>query len=223
MRQDTPTPLIDAKKTVAETLEMDIIFGRLPPFHRLIEDDLMARFSTSRHKVRCAIDTLATRKLVLREANKGARVCGHSGAEILQIYELRNILQDAAIDRITFPIDPEIIAELRRLDAAHLKAAARDAFDEVFQLNNIFHSKIFSCCNSPVLTEAIELQAHRTFPIRTNNFMRSGYLSVAQSEHRKMIDALEHGNAVALKMLHRTHMMRPMRDYLERYKLTSAD
>lgn len=199
---------------------MEIIFGHLPPCHRLIEDDLMARFSASRHKVRCAIDTLAQRGLAVRETNKGAHVCGYSGAEILQIYELRGILQDAALRRIPFPVDPLVIDELRRIDAAHVKAALIEAYTEVFHLNNLFHQTIFGCCKSRALVEAIELQAHRTYPMRTNNFMQAGYLSLAQREHRKMIDALEHGNAEALILLTRTHTIRPMRDYLAQYNLT---
>jgi len=213
-------PASDPRHAIADTLEMDIIFGRLPPDQRLIEDDLMARFTASRHKVRCAIDTLALRGLVVRETNKGAHVCGYSGAEILQIYELRGILQDAAIRRIHFPVDPQTIEALRQIDAAHVKAAHVENYAEVFHLNNLFHRTIFACCKSRVLAEAIELQAHRTYPVRTNSFMQSGYLSLAQREHRKMIDALEHGNAEALILLTRTHMIRPMRDYLAQYNLT---
>jgi DNA-binding GntR family transcriptional regulator len=216
-------PAPDPKNAIADKLEMDIIFGRLAPAQRLIEDDLMARFGTSRHKVRGAIDMLTIRGMAVRETNKGAHVCSYTGAEILQIYELRNILQDAAIGKISFPVDPAIIATLRSIDAAHVAAASTDAFDEVFHLNNLFHQTVFSCCNNPALAEVVEVQARRTVPIRTNNFMRTGYLSLAQSEHKKMIDALEHGNAEALTLLTRTHMMRPMRDYLSQYNLAQRN
>ncbi len=203
-----PNPA-DEQNAIANSLEMDIIFGHIPPLQRLIEDELMARFSASRHRVRRAIDILAARALVLRETNKGAHVCGYSETEIEQIYELRDILHNAALRRIKFPIDPKIISALRTLHTAHIAAAALGDLEKVFHVNNRFHSTIFNCCGSSPLIEAIELQAQRTYPIRTYSFGEKGYLTVAKSEHKKMIDALEHGTVEALVLLCRSHIVRP--------------
>ena len=213
-----PNPT-DQQNAIANSLGMEIILGRIPPLQRLVEDDLMAQFSASRHRVRCAIDILAARALVVRETNKGAHVCGYSSEEIEQIYELRNVLHNAALRCIKFPLDPKIIVALRTLHSAHIAAAAQGDMEKTFHLNNRFHSTIFKCCGSPPLIEAIELQAHRTYPIRTNSFGQTGYLSLAQSEHKKMIDALEHGNIEALVLLCRAHITRPMRGYLAQHQL----
>ena len=213
-----PNPA-DEQNAIASSLAMQIIFGKIAPFHRLIEDDLMAEFKASRHRVRRAIDILASRVLVVRETNKGAHVCGYSGIEIQQIYELRDILHTAALHRIKFPVDPKIIIALRTLNAAHVAASAQGDLEKVFHVNNRFHATIFACCGSPFLTEAIELQAQRTYPVRTNSFHRTGYISMAQDEHKKMIDALEYGNVEALVLLCRSHIARPMRDYLARHDL----
>lgn len=212
----------DEQNAIANSLEMDIIFGRIPPLQRLIEDDLMAQFSASRHRVRCAIDILATRALVVRETNKGAHVCGYTGEEIQQIYELRDVLHNAAIRRIKFPVDPQIITALRTLYTAQIAAIEKGDLERVFRLNNRFHSTIFKCCGNLPLIEAIELQAQRTYPIRTNSFGETGYLTVAQNEHKKMIDALVHGNVEALVLLCRTHIARPMRGYLAQHQLVTA-
>lgn len=207
----------DEQNAIAHRLEMEIIFGQIPPLMRLIEDDLMARFSASRHRVRCAIDILATRALAVRETNKGAHVCGYSTEEIQLIYELRDVLHNAALRRIKFPVAPQIISALRTIHRAHIAAAADGDLEKVFHFNNRFHSTIFKCCDSPPLIEAIELQAQRTYPIRTHGFGDAGYLDIAQSEHKKMIDALEHGNVEALVLLSRSHIGRPMRRYLTQH------
>lgn len=198
---------------------MQIIFGQIAPFHRLIEDDLMAEFSASRHRIRCAIDILVARALVTRETNKGAHVSGYTGDEIQQIYELRDILHLAALRRIVFPIDPKIITALHTLHATHIAASAQGDLERVFHLNNRFHALIFGCCGSAVLAEAIELQAHRTYPIRTNSFQHEGYLSLAQDEHRQMILALEQADVDALIALSHAHITRPMRSYLVQHDL----
>ena len=46
----------DATRAIIKSLEHDIIFGRLHPRERLIEDELMERFSAKRHTIRTALD-----------------------------------------------------------------------------------------------------------------------------------------------------------------------
>lgn len=208
-----------AKDSVFHVLEMDIIFGRLGPGVRLIEDDLMARFGTSRHRVRCVIDQLAQRGLATRETNKGAHVCGYTRGQILQLYELRNILQDAAITSIQFPVDPKVTTALMILNEAHNTASLRGDLEEVFRINDQFHRTVFGCCPNKELCALIEAQARRTYPIRTSSFKISGYLAMAQKEHQEIIEALiacDHG---ALILLCRAHIERPMHDYIAQHHL----
>ena len=55
-------------------LEEDIIFGRLQPRERLVEDVLIKRFGGKRHVVRQALAELERMGIVVREQNKGAVV-----------------------------------------------------------------------------------------------------------------------------------------------------
>lgn len=211
-------PNLKPKNAMARTLEMDVIFNRLHPGTRLIEDDLMARFDQSRHRVRCAIDTLAQRGLAVRQANRGAHVCSYDRTQILELYELRNILQDSAIASFRLPVAPDIITRLLILNQAHATATARGDLEEVFHLNNQFHRTFFSCCDNKELCAAIEMQARRTYPIRTNSFKKSGYLMVAQREHQELVEALVQGDRTALIVLARTHIERPMHAYIAQHK-----
>ena len=56
---------------IVDKLETDIVFGRLHPRERLIEDDLMARFGAKRHLVRQALVELERMGLVRRTRNRG--------------------------------------------------------------------------------------------------------------------------------------------------------
>ena len=201
----------------AQVLEMDIIFSRLRAGERLIEDDLMARFKQSRHRIRCAIDILAQRGLAVRRTNKGAHVCSFTHRQILDLYELRNVLQDAAITSMQFPVKSETITRLVILNEAHATATARGDLEEVFHLNNQFHRTVFSCCDNKELCAAIEAQARRTYPIRTNSFRKAGYLANAQKEHHQIIQALKQGEHATLTALIRAHIERPMNDYIAQH------
>lgn len=209
------------KDALARELEMDIIFGRLFPNQRLIEDELMARFGQSRHRVRRAIDMLVLSGLAVREVNKGAQVCSYTGNEVRDLYVLRCILEGAALNRISFPVDPDAIDTLRDIQA-QLKASV-DAQDliEVFHLNNAFHARIFACCGNSALTEAIDAQARRSQPIRSMNFNSPDYLKQALVEHEEMIDALVQGDLQTLVPLNEEHILRPMQAYLDQYGLNN--
>ena len=56
----------DKVQGVVRTLQHDIIFGRLKPRERLVEEELGARFDVGRHVVRAAIEELDRLGLVRR-------------------------------------------------------------------------------------------------------------------------------------------------------------
>ena len=104
-------------ETILPILEEDIIFGRLRPRERLVEDDIMKRFGVKRHVVRQALMRLESMGLVTRAPNKGALVRDFSLHELDQIYEMRELLQERAVERIPLPAQPELTSELRRIQA----------------------------------------------------------------------------------------------------------
>lgn len=212
---------VSDKDALARELEMDIIFGRLFPNQRLIEDELMARFGQSRHRVRRAIDMLVLGGLAVREVNKGAQVCSYTGDEVRDLYELRCILEGAALTRISFPADPEAIDALRDIQSQlEANVEAQDLI-AVFNLNNAFHARIFACCGNTALTEAIDAEARRSQPIRSMNFNSAEYLEKALAEHEEMIDALVQGDLKKLVPLNEVHILRPMQAYLDQYGLNN--
>ncbi|RVC59173.1 GntR family transcriptional regulator, partial [Mesorhizobium sp. M4B.F.Ca.ET.088.02.2.1] len=110
---------------VVRALEEDIIFGRLAPGTRLVEDVLLGRFPVSRHTIRQALYQLEKLGVVTRERNKGAMVRRLSQEEVRQIYEVRELLQRQAALMIPLPASDALIDELmeiHRIYSAHVDA-----------------------------------------------------------------------------------------------------
>uniref|UniRef100_UPI003F708212 GntR family transcriptional regulator n=1 Tax=Elioraea sp. TaxID=2185103 RepID=UPI003F708212 len=84
----------------------DILFGRLLPRERLVEDDLVARFGATRHAVRAALQTLAREGLAVHHRNRGAQVRSFTPAEVEEITEVRELLHAEAARRIPLPAPP---------------------------------------------------------------------------------------------------------------------
>src|ERR1700712_4646344 len=111
---------IDEQAEVIKRVEEDIIFGRLPPGARLIEDNLMARYGSSRHFVRQALVHLEHTGIVQREKNIGAPVRSYSADEVRQIYEVREMLTRQAALMIPLPAPAALIAELEAVQAEYV-------------------------------------------------------------------------------------------------------
>jgi DNA-binding GntR family transcriptional regulator len=107
---------------IVRTLEADIIFGRLKPRERLVEDMLMERLGATRHLVRQALSELERLGIVVRERNKGCAVRYFPPAEVEQIYELRELLQAHAAGRIPLPAPGALLEALGAIHARHSRA-----------------------------------------------------------------------------------------------------
>src|ERR1700760_1664269 len=104
---------------VVAALEEDILFGRIGPGARLIEDEIIERFHTKRHFVREAFRELEKLGVVSRSPNKGASVRSFTREEMEEIYAVRIILAREAAVLIRFPVDPALIAKLEQIHHEH--------------------------------------------------------------------------------------------------------
>src|SRR3712207_6423603 len=124
---------------VVRALELDILFGRLKPRERLVEDTLMARFSTKRHVVRRALDDLEHMGFVVRAPNRGAAVRDFTVQDVEEIYELRELLQHRAAERIELPGEPDFVQTLTEIQRRHDAAVAAGDLRTVDHVNDAFH------------------------------------------------------------------------------------
>ena len=209
---DSPPPF---ERGIVDMLETDIIFGRLHPRERLVEDALMDRFAASRHKIRRVIAELVTRGLAEQKRNKGASVRYYSRTEVEELYEIRNTLQSQAISRMSLPVDQEPVTTLGTIQSAHARSSQENRLEETFQLNNEFHELFFSFCGNRLLAEAIRNYTWKTHPFRSRQFFDARYRSESVQDHADMVTALIEQDRPALLELNLRHTNRPRDMYLQ--------
>ena len=137
------------RERVATALEEDIVFGRLKPRERLVEQDIMDRFETRRHVARAALEALESRGLVERRANRGAAVRDLSEREISELYFMRELLHRAAAEQTPLPISEDILAELRTVQARHDVPLSYNSFGLV-SLDELMFGLNLQCKDSPL-------------------------------------------------------------------------
>ncbi|MCL5426602.1 MAG: GntR family transcriptional regulator [Gammaproteobacteria bacterium] len=199
---------------IVSSLEEEIIFGSLLPKQRLYEDELILRFNTKRHIVRAALQELERRGIVDRAPNRGAAVRFYTRQEVEDLYVLRQILHEAAAKLIQLPADSAWLKKLKKAQQAHSEAINNHNLSAIFSTNNFFHQVLFEGTRNPSLTEAIEFSNAKTHGIRSHGLKVVSLLQQAESEHYKMIEAIENDDRDTLVLLCLTHM-RPARQFYE--------
>ncbi|HWA42434.1 MAG TPA: GntR family transcriptional regulator [Hypericibacter adhaerens] len=179
---------------LVDSIRQAIIFGRLRPRERLVEEELAERFNASRHLVRSALSTLDQMGLVTRRPNRGVIVCDFSVEEIEEIYEMRALLQGEAARRIPLPAPRSLVSQLEAIHAKYSENVDKMELKAACTLNNVFHETMFGACNNRYLTETIQRFWIRTTAIRCYAIGDPELLQQSRREHRAMIDAIKEGN-----------------------------
>ena len=209
-------------RRVADALHVDIIFGRLVPRERLVEDVLIERFGTSRHAVRSAIEEMHRRGLVEREPNRGACVRDYSRQDVEELFELLETLEAQAIRRMPLPLSDVVLTQLEQLQQAH-EAAGRDEQPlEIFRLNKAFHDTLFGACGNARLASAIQSYAQLIDPIRMRRIPDAAWRREAAGHHRRMIALLRGTDHEALVALCQEHIEPTKHFYLSLYPQHAA-
>ncbi|MEI9421301.1 GntR family transcriptional regulator [Mesorhizobium sp. Cs1299R1N1] len=200
---------------IVHALEEDIIFGRLAPGTRLVEDVLLARFPVSRHTIRQALCQLERLGVATRERNKGAMVRRLAPEEVRQIYEVREMLQRQAALMIRLPASDALIAELTEIH--HVYSAHVDAgyLRGIHEANDRFHLTMFSACGNAYLVSSIEHYMRLSLPVRANSLADRDKLYISRQHHLMMIEALKRSDNWVLAQLCVDHLQPSKVFYLQ--------
>jgi DNA-binding GntR family transcriptional regulator len=201
---------------IVKALEEDIIFGRLPPGTRLVEDALMARFPVSRHMIRQALYQLERLGIVTRERNKGAMVRSLAISEVQQIYEVRELLQRQAALMIPLPAPAAVRDKLMEIHEEYGWNVDQGSLRGVHECNDRFHLTLFSACGNDYLVESIETYMRLSLPVRAKTLAERPMLEVSREHHRMMIEMMAGRDNWVLAQLCVDHLQPSKLDYLSR-------
>ncbi|MEK8052720.1 GntR family transcriptional regulator [Ideonella sp. DXS22W] len=200
----TPSQAIDA---VVSHVKQQIKLGALTAGHRLVEAEIVAATGASRAHVRDALKQLATEGFVQIEEFKGASIRRLSRAEVIEMYQLRELLEGFAIRlaaQSTWTAADK--AELRALQAALDKAERALQQDHFRQLNDDYHNLIRRVANHQLALEVLERLRLPLLLAQFHRFFDSKALKSANADHRQMTTALLAGDAATAEKVMRRHV-----------------
>ena len=189
---------------VYEGLREAIVSGRLQSGVPLVEATVAAQYGTSRTPVREALRRLEQDGLVER-GDRGLRVRTRGPEEILEIYEVRILLEAAAARGAA---ERATRLDLMRIkNAADAMAAADPADpDTMAAANRAFHEEIWAASHNRTLVDLLtRLNSHVTrYPATT--LTSPGRWPEALSEHADLLRAVEAGDRDKAGLVAAEHM-----------------
>lgn len=184
---------------VANLLAQDIIFGRIAPDARVVEEEIAARFGVSRSPVRESIRLLERDGLVRRFERRGARVSPLTRQDLDEVYVCRLGLEriaavEAAVRRT--PDDLRRLGEaLERLRSALGRAGEVEAYSEA---NLAYTAAIHVASANATLARLLEGLVKQSLRYRV--FAYRSFPELMETSLQRRIDivaAIEAGDAEA--------------------------
>jgi len=178
---------------VYERLRQAIVSGEMEPGASLVESAVAARYGISRTPVREALRRLEQDGLVER-GDRGMRVRTRSPEEILEIYEVRIVLEASAARAAA---ERGSRLDLMRIRHAREEMEAADSGDAAAMAatNRAFHRAIWAASHNGTLVDLLSrLDSHLVrYPATT--LTSEGRWPTVLREHAEMLRAIEAGDA----------------------------
>jgi DNA-binding GntR family transcriptional regulator len=204
-----PEPGPTSTFRVRDQLQREIIMGALVPGERLRAEALAQRFGTSRTPVREALLSLAAEGLVEIEPHRGAVVRPFDAAGLVELYELRAVIEPYAAFRAAERIGADALALLdENCRAAEARGGADErAVDDQIALNEEFHRVIVSAAESPRLEVALRSVAGIPRAFRTAFWRDDAQRAQSLFCHRELVRALRSRQAGLAEAVMRMHVL----------------
>jgi len=137
--------LKNVSQFIAQKLEEMILSGELAPGRHLVQTEIATQFGVSRLPVRDALKILEKRELAVTLPRRGIIVRPLNPREVIDLYELRTLLESHAFAESVKNLGPADIAEADAI-IKQQEALQMDHFLVLLNLDEKFHIQLCSKC-----------------------------------------------------------------------------
>jgi DNA-binding GntR family transcriptional regulator len=182
----------------------EIRTGALKPGARLTETELAERLAVSRTPVREAIRRLEAEGLVDHQPRTGAVVRRLAYPEIMELYEMRTVLEGTAARFAARAASPMEIEALLAINAE--MAAAAGQLGVLVALNRQFHSRLLDAARNRFLVRSAASVENTLLILGPSAMESPERAKQAVSEHQAVLDALVQRDGDRAEAAMRQHM-----------------
>lgn len=195
---------------VFHKLQEDILSGKYAMDEELKEKTIGDELGVSRTPVREALRQLELQGLVTITPNKGAHVVGFSKQDLNDIYEIRSVLEGLCAKWAALKATDEQIEELEEIVYLTEFHVSKGHCEQVFELDNKFHEKLYEASGSKVLRSVLSDYHHYVQRVRRTTLKSRERSEKSNEEHRMIAEAVREHDSEKAQLLANQHIMRTM-------------
>lgn len=189
------------------TIKQAIVTRDLAPGSKLSEEGLANLLNVSRTPIRSALRRLSYERLVTIVPYKGASVSKPTEKEVLDVFEMRVLLEEYAIEKafssLQQPQNVEVLEELLLLEK---KAYEDNNLDSILTRVRDFHIQIAQLSGNEILLNSLKELISQT-NIYITFFSQINRVSPdSPKEHQDILEAIKLGNVEVAKGKMRSHI-----------------
>lgn len=174
----------------------------------LTEQELAARLDVSRTPVRDALSVLQQDGIIERKQRRGVYLRTPSLSEIVEIYEVRAVLEGFAARRATENVTKRDIAELKKYARQFTNSRKRNLLEQKDNANIAFHGRIVELARSDLLSDIMErfsivrraFKLKHQFPVDLTN-VNPPY------RHEDILEKMQEGDAEGCGRMLESHIL----------------
>ena len=205
IKLDTYRPLRDL---VSEHIRQAIISGIFHPGERLMEIQLAEEMGVSRTPVREAIRKLELEGLVVMIPRRGTYVANISIKDINEVYEVRTALDVLAAGLAAERINEDELEMMQRLLVEIGQYIDEGNIEKIVEIDTAFHDILYQASRNNRLVGIIYNLREQLTSFRAKSMAYPGRLEETLEEHRRIVDTIAQGDAVAAQKASEYHMER---------------
>lgn len=203
---------------IYEELRKQILTLKLKPGVQLDEVSLAAQFGLSRSPVRDALARLITEGLVVILPNRTTLVTPFEIEEFPNYISALDLIQRAVTRLAATQHKAEDLENIRKADAAYLKAVTSGDFQAMSELNKAFHMAIAQAGRNPYFVNYYERllgEGQRLLHLHFDHVVSSASAHRLGRDHDDIIDAIAARDADAAEAAAHEHTMLFQRRFLD--------
>ncbi|WP_161976335.1 GntR family transcriptional regulator [Mycolicibacterium sp. CH28] len=193
-------------------LRSDLLAGRFSPEQPLSESALTGVYGVSRTPVREALNRLEQEGLIVRAA-RGYRIRSGAPDDVIEIYDVRIVLEQAAAEAAA---TRRTDLELAQLTQLHRQAYRQDDPATARKLHSHWHEVLWVASHNSTLCETLTNLVAR-LRIYDRGAQHHEDPAVVAEEHRVVMSAIEVGDGAAAGQAIAAHLQRSKQLRLEAF------
>jgi DNA-binding GntR family transcriptional regulator len=205
---------------VLDVLRERIATHQLPPGANLREAALSSEFGVSRTRIREVLGALDQLGFVQRIPNRGAVVGVLEYDQVLEAFDIRELLEGLGVRLATEKAPPESWQDLVELFGGPTERLIANGDLEGYITNyEVFRQRVIAAAGSPLLTETIERIYDRTRVVMRRVIILSDRAQRAVAEHQAVLAAMRRGDAVEAERLKRLNIATAREAFVRNHRL----